>query len=103
MKAAIAATKGLTAAIVAGGWVAVLVILIICMIGLLVGSIFGIFFSSEPSPGSGMTINRVIAEINTEYTGEINGIISDNACDLLDMSGRVQVGWKYWRFIPSRR
>ena len=93
VKAAIAAIKGLVAAIAAGGWVAVVIILVICLIGLLVGSIFGIFFSSEPDPTSGQTVNSVITEINTEYTAQIDSIISGNSHDLLDMSG-ARAGWK---------
>ena len=42
VKAIIAGTKALIAAIAAGGWIAVVVIIIICLIGLLVGSVFGI-------------------------------------------------------------
>jgi hypothetical protein len=93
VKAAIAAVQGLVAAIAAGGWVAVVIILIICMIALLVGSTFGIFFSSEPDPGTGQTVNGVITEINTEYTGKIDSIISENPHDLLDMSG-ARAAWK---------
>jgi hypothetical protein len=57
------------------------------MIGLLAGSVFGIFFSSEPSEDGGKTVNDVIAEINDEYTAQIDGIVNGNAHDLLDMSG----------------
>jgi hypothetical protein len=94
IKAAIAAIKGLVAAIAAGGWVALLVILIICLIGALVGSVFGIFFSSEPEIDGGMTINSVIAEIDDEYTAQIDAIIYGNAYDLLDMSG-TRASWKH--------
>ena len=45
VKAIIAATKALVAAIAAGGWVAVAVIVVICLIALICGSVFGIFFS----------------------------------------------------------
>jgi hypothetical protein len=93
VKASIAAIKGLVAAIAAGGWVAVVIILIISMIGMLVGSVFGIFFSKEPTPGTGQTVNSVITEINSEYTVRINSIISTNAHDLLDMSG-ARAAWK---------
>jgi hypothetical protein len=92
-KAAITAIQGLVAAIAAGGWVAVAIILVICMIALLVGSTFGIFFSSEPDPGTGQTVNGVITEINTEYTGKIDSIISENPHDLLDMLG-ARAAWK---------
>ena len=49
IKAIIAGTKALIAAIAAGGWVAVLVIIVICLIGMILGSVFGIFFSDEDS------------------------------------------------------
>jgi len=93
VKLAIAAIKGLVAAIAAGGWVAVVIILIICLIAFLVGSVFGIFFSGEPDPGTGQTINSVIAEIDTEYTAQLDWIKSANAYDYLDMSG-ARAAWK---------
>ena len=43
VKATIAAVKGLIAAIAAGGWVAVVIILLICLIALIVGSCFGFY------------------------------------------------------------
>lgn len=49
VKAIIAGTKALISAIAAGGWVAVVIIIVICLVGLLVGSVFGIFFSGEDS------------------------------------------------------
>ncbi|SBW00873.1 conserved hypothetical protein [uncultured Eubacteriales bacterium] len=93
VKATIAAAKGLIAAVAAGGWVAVLVIVIICMIGLLAGSIFGIFFSNEPNPDTGQTVSSVMAEIDTEYTGRIDNIIASNTHDYLEMSG-ARASWK---------
>lgn len=47
VKAIIAGAKVLVSAIAAGGWVAVVIILIVCIVGLMVSSMFGIFFSSE--------------------------------------------------------
>lgn len=70
IKGIIAGTKALIAAIVAGGWVAVVIIIILTMVGLLFGSIFGIFFSSESS-GSGRTMNSVVMELNTELANKI--------------------------------
>lgn len=93
VKATIAAAKGLIAAVAAGGWVAVLVIVIICMIGLIVGSIFGIFFANKPNPGTGQTASSVMAEIDAEYTGCINNIIASNTHDSLEMSG-ARASWK---------
>lgn len=93
VKASIAAIKGLVAAIIAGGWVSVALVLIICMVGLLTSSIFGIFFSREPDPVSGLTINSVIAGIDKEFSGKTEAIINKNSYDLLDMSG-ARAAWK---------
>jgi len=92
VKAIIAGTKALIAAIAAGGWVAVVVIIIICLIGLLVGSVFGIFFSGEDS-GNGMTMQSVVREINTEYDDRLEEIKNGTAHDVLEMSGSRAV-WK---------
>ena len=92
VKAIIAATKALISAIIAGGWVAVVIILVICMIGLLVGSVFGIFFSGESNNGS-PTMQTVVAEINTDYQNKINEIKLQNTYDVLEMSGSRAV-WK---------
>ena len=86
VKAAIAGIKALVAAIAAGGWVAVVVIIVICLIALIVGSCFGIFFSGEDT-GSGITMQTVISEINTEYEAKINETKGTVAYDVLEMSG----------------
>ena len=86
VKAMIASVKALVAAIAAGGWVAILAIVIICLIGLIVGSCFGIFFSGEDS-GTGQTMPAVVREINQEYEGKLEEIKSGTAHDALEMSG----------------
>ncbi len=91
VKAIIAATKALVAAIAAGGWVAVVVIVVICLIALIVGSCFGIFFSSEDTGGQPMT--EVVREINTDYDGQLESIKASVSYDVLEMSGSRAV-WK---------
>ena len=83
VKAIIAATKALIAAIAAGGWIAVLVIVIICLIGLLIGSCFGIFFSGEDS-GSGYTMQNVVQEINDDYQQQIDTTKANLSHDVLE-------------------
>ena len=68
--------KALAAAIAAGGWGAVVVIVVICLIALIVGSCFGIFFSSEDT-GSEKTMRQVIQEINMNYQNELD-VIKDS-------------------------
>ncbi len=86
IKAMIASVKALVAAIAAGGWVAILAIVIICLIGLIIGSCFGIFFSGEDS-GTGQTMPTVVREINQEYEGKLEEIKNGTAHDTLEMSG----------------
>ena len=86
VKAIIAATKALIAAIAAGGWIAVLVIIVICLIGMIIGSCFGIFFSGEDS-GLGYTMQNVVQEINDDYQQQIDTTKANLSHDVLEMSG----------------
>lgn len=81
MKKAAAAARELAAAIMAGGWVVAVITLIICIVGLLVTSPFGLFFSD---PGNGMTIPEAVAQLNGEFTAQIEQIKTDNPYDTLD-------------------
>lgn len=92
VKAIIAATKALIAAIAAGGWIAVVVIIVICLIALLLSSVFGIFFSGEDS-GTGMTMQMVVQEINAEYDAKLQEEKDSVSYDVLEMSGSRAV-WK---------
>ena len=86
VKAIIAGTKALIAAIAAGGWVAVVVILVLCVIGLIAGSCFGIFFSGEDS-GTGQTMRQAVQEINADYQSQIDTTRANFTYDKLEMSG----------------
>ena len=86
VKAIIAGTKALIAAIAAGGWVAVVVILVLCVIGLIAGSCFGIFFSGEDS-GTGQTMRQAVLEINANYQSKIDTTRANLTYDKLEMSG----------------
>lgn len=86
VKAIIAGTKALIVAIAAGGWIAVVVIIVVCLIGLLVGSCFGIFFSGEDS-GTGQTMRQAVQEINADYQSQIDTTRANLTYDELEMSG----------------
>ncbi len=86
VKAIIVAAKALIAAIAAGGWVAVLVIVVICLIGLLVASCFGIFFSGEDS-GTGQTMQTAVQEINQSYEEKLETTKASTPHDVLEMTG----------------
>lgn len=84
-KALLASIKALVTAIAAGGWVAILAIVVICLIGLIAASPFGIFFSGEDS-GTGQTMPTVVREINLEYESKLEEIESNVAHDRLELS-----------------
>lgn len=85
VKAAIAGIKALVAAIAAGGWVAVVIIVVICLIALIAGSCFGIFFSGDDT-GNGLNMQTVISDMNAEYQAKINETKGTVAYDVLEMS-----------------
>ena len=87
VKAIVAAVEKLIAAIAAGGWVAVVVVVVICLIALIVCSCFGIFFSSEDKNDGSQTMREVVVEINQDYQDKLDAIKSDNPYDELEMSG----------------
>lgn len=86
VKATIAASKGLIAAIAAGGWVVVVVVLLICMIGMAVGSIFGIFAPS-PSSGNTNTLQTAMEEINQQYQDKLANIRENAVYNEVDLRG----------------
>lgn len=93
VKAIIAGTKALISAIIAGGWVAVVVIIVICLVGLLVSSIFGIFFSSEKTSPNAITMKDVIAECNQEFSDKLQTIQEQNPHDDYVLDGSM-ASWK---------
>ncbi len=87
----LAAARGLVAAIAAGGWIAVAVILVICMAAFLVGSCFGIFFGSPDSEAQ--SIRQVVAGLDADYMGQLERIKANISHDVLEMSGS-RAGWQ---------
>ena len=84
LRAIIAAAQSLLAAIAAGGSTAVAMVLVICLIGLLIVSPFGIFFSGEDS-GTGYTMPDAVSMMNSEFAARIEQIKAENPHDELDM------------------
>ena len=83
-KATVAAVKGLVSLIVAGGWVAVLVIILVTIIGWLIISPLSIFYSSTDSSTQEKTIPSVMAELEQETTNQISQIQTQygEGCDV---------------------
>ena len=93
VKAIITATKTLLIALFAGGWVAVLLIVIIGLIGLLCGSFLGIFFSGEKTGSNRLTMKDVIAECNQDFSHQIEIIQNTNPHEEYILDGNM-ASWK---------
>ena len=92
LRAILSAARSLAAAMMAGGSTVLSMVLVICLIGLLVASPFGIFFSGEDS-GTGQTMQTAVQEINTDYQENLDEIKTSHSYDVLEMSGSRAV-WK---------
>ena len=96
VKAAAAAVKSLIAAIAAGGWVAILIILLICMVGMIIGSCFGLFYGSD-STGSGVSVTQAITTLNGEFQARVQEIETANPHDRQEITsndGTLSISWE---------
>ena len=96
LKALWASTQTLVAAITAGGTAAIFVVIIICMIALVLGSAFGIFFAGE-STGTGITVQEAITQLNGEYQDrleEIENNITHDRQEIVSNDGSYAIAWQ---------
>lgn len=97
LRAILSAARSLAAAMMAGGSTVLSMVLVICLIGLLIASPFGIFFSGEDS-GTRYTMPEAVTMLNTEFTDRIEQIKAENSYDELDMdnagSAAMVANWR---------
>lgn len=92
VKVVVSSVKAIISAIVAGGWIIVVIIIVICLIAFLLNSVFGIFLSSENTGDK--TMSSVITELDNELAERITTIQNENPHDdyILNLN---RVDWKY--------
>jgi len=90
IKAAIESTKLLVEAIIAGGWIAIVIILVVCLAGFLIASPFGIFFS-----GSGeQSLPQVVQTLSKEYYDRFELLQHNYVHDILSFDGgTMAIDW----------
>lgn len=97
LRTILSAARSLAAVMMASGSTVLSMVLVICLIGLLVASPFGIFFSGEDS-GTGYTMPEAVTMLNTEFTDRIEQIKAENPHDELDMdnagSAAMVANWR---------
>lgn len=89
VKAAIAAIQELAAAIAAGGWVVIVIILVICLAGLLIASPFGIFFSDGSNDPDAVSPSAAIVQVSGELAATLSGLQTEGSYDSVEILGRV--------------
>ena len=84
VKATAAAVKGIVAAIAAGGWIAVVVIVAVCLIGGLVAGICSIF---TPDDDGGYSVSYMVSACENECMISENEIIANTPHDDIEFTG----------------
>ena len=96
IKALWVAAHTLAAALAAGGMAVVTVILVICMVAMVAGSAFGIFFAAEPT-GDGIGVTEAITELNGEYQEQLQEIEDGEEYDRQEIEsndGSYAIAWQ---------
>ena len=86
VRAIMSAARNLIISLSAGGWIVAILVLIVCIVGLIVSSPFGIFFSSEDT-GTGQTMQDAVRVIDQEYSDRLSQLRSSIPHDSVEMSG----------------
>ena len=100
MRAAIqhllAALQSLAAALIAGGWVAVFIVLLICLIALVAGSAYGIFFAAEAPDENAVTVQAAVEQLTGEYRDrleEIENSVEYDRQEIESNDGSYAIAW----------
>lgn len=93
VRAILVGTKALITALIAGVWIVLIIIIVICLIGLLLSSVFGIFFGGESTGKNAITISSVISECNNEFYSRLQDIQNQNPHDDYVLDGNM-ASWK---------
>jgi len=87
IKVTVVAVKGVITLIAVGGWIVIVIILVVCLAGFLLSSAFGIFLSNESYNENTLTMTDVIQELNEEFSSEYERIQEQYPHDTLVASG----------------
>lgn len=93
-KAVVAGAKSIGAIIAGGGVPAVVVIIIICLIGAIGGTCFGIFLANDETTGTNKTMSQAISELTSEHYANLTAMKASYTYDLLEVKGNTSINWK---------
>ena len=92
-----AALQSLVAAMIAGGSVTVFIILLICLIALVVGSAYGIFFAAESPDENAISVQDAVEQLTEEYRDRLEEIESSVDYDRQEIEsndGSYAIAWQ---------
>ena len=93
-KAVVAGVKSIGAAIAAGGVPAIVIIIIICLIGAIGGTCFGIFLANDETTGTQKTMSQAISELTSEHYANLTAMKASYTYDLFEVQGNTSINWK---------
>lgn len=93
-KAVVSGAKSIGAAIVAGGVPAIVVVIVICLIGAIGGTCFGIFLANDETTGTEKTMSQAISELTSEHYANLLALRTSYTYDLYEVQGNTSINWK---------
>ncbi|WP_303914366.1 M23 family metallopeptidase [Subdoligranulum variabile] len=93
----LAALQSLAAVLIAGGWVAAFIVLLICLIALVAGSAYGIFFAAETPDENAISVQEAVELLNEEYRDQLEEIEDSTEYDRQEIEsddGSYAIAWQ---------
>lgn len=87
LRATARAARTLAAALAAGGSVVVSVVLVLCLVGVLVASPFGIFFTDSNAPGT-VSPSAAAVQVNNEFSDYLAALQAGGSYDRVEIIGQ---------------
>lgn len=91
-KAAIAAAQALLSALAAGGGVVLALVVVVCLVGILIVSPFGIFFADGGNAPDAVSPSAAVAQLNRELADRLEELQAGGAYDGVEVHGQPP-GW----------
>lgn len=88
LRATVRAARTLAAALAAGGSVVISAILVLCLVGVLVASPFGIFFANGGSSPDAVAPSSAVAQINSELSDYLAALQTGGTYDRIEILGQ---------------
>ncbi len=93
-KAVVAGAKSLIAAAAAGSVPALVIIIVICLVGAIGGTSFGIFLANDETTGTEKTMSQAVSQLTSEHYSNLMALRSEHDYDIYEVEGNTSINWK---------